>query len=103
MTRETLSALKGSIKKWERIVAGTGEDKGPDNCPLCKLFFHIGCMGCPVMDRSKQFHCNGTPYEAWSNLDYVDLYPLEGPGNVIAKDEVRFLKSLLPRRRAKKS
>jgi len=37
MDIETLKALKGSIKKWERIVEGTGVDEGADNCPLCEI------------------------------------------------------------------
>lgn len=39
MNSRTLKALKGSIRKWERICNGTGEDRGPRNCPLCELFF----------------------------------------------------------------
>lgn len=35
MNKETLIALKGSIKKWEDIVGGIGYDDGADNCPLC--------------------------------------------------------------------
>jgi hypothetical protein len=38
MDNQTLAALKGSIRKWENIAAGTGVDKGVFNCPLCKLF-----------------------------------------------------------------
>ena len=36
MTKKVLKALKGSIKKWESIVKGTGEEHGSKNCPLCK-------------------------------------------------------------------
>ena len=46
MNRKTLTALKGSIKKWEKIVAGTGSDNGYQNCPLCALF---------VLDRRDPF------------------------------------------------
>jgi hypothetical protein len=38
MDEKTLEALKGSIRKWEAIVDGTGEDDGADNCPLCHMF-----------------------------------------------------------------
>jgi hypothetical protein len=38
MDAETLEALKGSIKKHENILAGTGRDKGQKNCPLCQMF-----------------------------------------------------------------
>jgi len=48
MDAKTLKALKGSIKKWEKIIAGTGVDKGGDNCPLCKAC-GWNCRDCPVM------------------------------------------------------
>ena len=50
MDTKTLTALKGSIAKWEAIVAGTGEDRGTENCPLCAAFYHHPkhCEGCPV-------------------------------------------------------
>jgi hypothetical protein len=35
MERETEQALRGSIKTWEAIVAGTGSDHGLDDFPLC--------------------------------------------------------------------
>ena len=39
MDKATREALLGSIEKWERIVAGTGEDRGTLNCPLCTKFY----------------------------------------------------------------
>jgi hypothetical protein len=33
-----MKALDGSIEKWRKIVAGTGTDEGPDNCPLCQRY-----------------------------------------------------------------
>ena len=30
MNARTLKALRGSIKKWEKIVAGTGKDRGTE-------------------------------------------------------------------------
>jgi len=38
MDAETMAALKGSIAKWEAIVAGAGKDFGASNCPLCRKF-----------------------------------------------------------------
>jgi len=38
MDEKTLAALRGSISKWEGIVAGTMQDSGASNCPLCKKF-----------------------------------------------------------------
>ena len=34
MDKETREALLGSIEKWKRIVAGTGEDYGCDQLPF---------------------------------------------------------------------
>lgn len=88
MDKRTLKALKGSIKKWEKIVDGTGTDKGPDNCPLCKLFFDsTDCLGCPVNNATGKTGCRGTPY---------DDYSLAADKHVPALAELDFLKSLLP-------
>lgn len=91
MDEGILKALKGSIAKWEAILAGTGEDDGPDNCPLCQLFNTPQtkddfCKGCPVREATSQRFCHGTPYE-----DYLD-----GGDDEVAQAELDFLKSLLP-------
>jgi hypothetical protein len=75
MDAKTLTALKGSIEKWKGIVAGTEEDKGRLNCPLCHLFNPIQgkskhCEGCPVMEQSGERGCCGTPYEKWDDYWY---------------------------------
>ena len=104
MDEATLEALRGSIAKWEGIVAGTMVDKGMDNCPLCALFNPLiegsrnysgpeTCSGCPVMERTMLRFCAGTPYEPFDNCDVE-----EGTHEYIgaAKRELDFLKSLLP-------
>lgn len=100
MNAKTLKALKGSIAKWQAIVAGTGEDHGPDNCPLCQLFNdlpHGGCGGCPVAERTGLDGCAGTPYQAWDDLFGVKADTPEL--KKAARAELAFLKSLLPRKR----
>lgn len=92
MDKRTLEALKGSIAKWEAIVAGTGIDLGPDNCPLCQQFYHIwsvdtNCVGCPVSTVTGKSCCRGTPY---------DTYDESGESKAVALQELNFLKSLLP-------
>jgi hypothetical protein len=62
MNAQTLKALKGSIRKWRGIVAGTIKDKGSENCPLCKVFLDRGCEGCPVNQAENREGCCGTPY-----------------------------------------
>lgn len=80
MNAETLTALRGSIAKWEAIVAGTGEDKGTGK-------------GCPVSEKTGKTHCDGSPYEQWSVWDGPDDY---GEAIAIAQAEIDFLRSLLP-------
>ena len=92
MNSETLEALKGSIGKWEAIVAGTGFDNGVDNCPLCGLFNNdetndseTDCDGCPVAEKSGHKYCGGTPYTQFLRW-----------GIKAAQEELDFLRSLLP-------
>jgi hypothetical protein len=91
MDERTLTALKGSIAKWEAIVDGTGEDKGPENCPLCGLFNNQVnpwnfCVGCPVRAATGVKLCENTPYVAYD----------DDPTTANAQAELNFLKSLLP-------
>ena len=70
VSKETMKALNGSIKKWRDIVSGKGTDEGGDNCPLCQMFPF--CEGCPVMDKTGEEGCEKTPYCAW--IDAADFY-----------------------------
>lgn len=109
MDAGTLEALRGSIAKWEGIVAGTEIDKGPDNCPLCLKFNGMvnpaaqsGCRGCPVRERTGEWGCQGSPYEDYENLAAeIDKFgdPVEPDPEklaALAREELDFLKSLLP-------
>ena len=96
---DTLEALKGSIAKWEAIVAGTGEDHGIDNCHLCKKFYYYDCEDCPVAIASGASRCCGTPYEDWDEIVDSRYFPrkVRGPSSkAVAQAELDFLKSLLP-------
>lgn len=103
MNTQTLTALKGSIKKWQNIVRSTKEvDKGTGNCPLC---LSLRCIKCPVMDVTKQSGCQETPYIVWvTHLRDVHNHLFLPRQRVpyckeclkIAKSEVSFLQSLLP-------
>jgi hypothetical protein len=101
MNAKTLRALKGSIKKWEKIAAGKGVDEGPDNCPLCKLFWseNFDCKGCPVSARAGMGGCRGTPYDEWAlAVEFKDDLKADTPRlKAIARKELRFLRSLLPK------
>jgi hypothetical protein len=95
MDTRTLEALKGSIAKWEAIVAGTGKDEGTENCPLCQAFNGNGedetrhmCEGCPVREKTRHIGCVGTPYdEYWEDRK-------DAPK--VARRELDFLRSLMP-------
>jgi len=104
MDAKTLEALKASIAKWERNAeAKTPGDVliGADECPLCRIFHpSFGgdfCEGCPI-NSAGHYGCVGTPFEdadgAFENWNFGD-----GKGRKFrkaARDEVAFLKSLLP-------
>ena len=97
MNAKTLKALRGSIRKWEHIKAGTEVDLGASNCPLCRLFHkhfnetRICCHGCPVMKRTGLPQCRSTPY-----VNYINTCnPAEEKR--YASKELVFLKSLLPK------
>jgi len=104
MKKETLEALEKSIEKWEKIVSGEGEDRGSNNCALCKLFIKKKCIGCPVYTKTKTPDCGGTPYEYWLHhqannhlYDFLEFYIVKCPEcKVLAQKELEFLKSLLP-------
>lgn len=100
MPPETLEALRGSIKKWTKIVDGTGHDAGIGNCPLCQLFHskcrqdrQPGCSGCPVQQSTGRSTCLGSPYEAYEAA--MDIEDAEGMRDN-AIEELAFLKTLLP-------
>lgn len=98
MDDKTLAALRGSIVKWEAIVAGTGEDHGADNCPLCRMFLYSDdglCSGCPVADRTGEIGCAGSPYEAWDETNIRGTVKTEAD-RALAQAELDFLRSLLP-------
>lgn len=113
MDDKTLEALKGSIAKWEAIVAETNVDEGTSNCPLCQIFMkdERDCKGCPVVEKVKLTGCSGTPYVQWSH-GQVNFYQKKygtldtGFGHpykivdeftrVAAQEELDFLRSLLP-------
>jgi hypothetical protein len=105
MNARTLKALRGSIKKWEAIVAGTGEDKGADSCPLCNEFIATQqgfCAGCPVRSATGKPGCLDTPYMSWYEA-HGEKNRLIGSKRIHDDDtaiaavlELEFLRSLLP-------
>ena len=107
MDDRTLTALKGSIRKWRAIERGDGEDLGVTNCDLCRLFHRDSCRGCPVIEATGYLVCHGTPYIAFnealrdaagSSASCIDEAPLDEAPRLkrLARDEREFLESLLP-------
>ena len=111
MNAKTLKALKGSIKKWEKILDGKAIDEGRGNCPLCQLFWNEirpcntpdNKERCPVKIRSGRVGCNRTPYSTWTQhqLNVHGVYWTDkrikcDKCKPIVKKELDFLKSLLP-------
>jgi hypothetical protein len=108
MHAKTLEALRGSIRKWEQIAAGTEGDRGPANCPLCEMFYSGHCTGCPVAHKTGEIECDGSPYQKWTALP-TSLFRVEKidgryswwvdseESRAAAQAELDFLKSLLPK------
>jgi hypothetical protein len=101
MNEETKAALLGSIKKWEDIAAGTGEDQGPKNCSLCLINSpNTFCKKCPVRIKVGRAFCLSTPYDLW--ITHINEKHQRHTGKAqcrtcryLAKKEVLFLQSLL--------
>ncbi len=101
MDSKTFQALKASIEKWERNARVERREDvliDADDCPLCQLFFSVGCVGCPVAEAVYDTHCNNTPFQAavkvWFTWDYGTATAADF--RAAAQAEVEFLKSLLP-------
>jgi len=109
LTKKSLEALKGSIKKWTGIIKRTEIDRGPSNCPLCQLFWNNDgncCRGCPVYAKTHTLYCNGTPHETWAD-HHESVHEDYGEASIVecdtcvdhAEAELDFLKSLLPKKK----
>lgn len=95
MDERTLEALRGSIAKWEGIVAGTVRNEGSSNCPLCQLYINDNCKGCPVFREARIGACRDTPFEVYIVEAVVN--GRRSPSALkAAQAEVDFLRSLLP-------
>ena len=108
MKREILTALKKSIKHWERLSRMVPDEDASDSpssghCPLCQMFV-IDCAAdglgrCPVSKKTGDTSCDGTPYQeafsAWHNCLFEGA-PLSYWKRA-SKKMLRFLRSLLPK------
>lgn len=105
MNQKTLKALNGSIAHWKRLATGKrndGEDISPECCALCKAFMAPipplnRCGRCPVSISTGKTLCGGSPYV---NASFAQrIFGLDSPEfKSAAGNELRFLKSLLPKK-----
>ena len=86
VSKADYKALKGSIKKWKKIISGEGVDKGSENCPLCIENSNkpYSCGECPISEKTGQDWCEGSPYILW--LIAADAYNVSN-ARPITEDE----------------
>ena len=60
-----ITIMESSVAKWDRIIAGKGADGGVLDCPPCRLFYLLVCIGCPIAEYTGKKFCRGTPYPRW--------------------------------------
>jgi len=92
-----MKALAGSVRKWERIIAGKDRDQGVANCPLCKIFWERRlCAGCPVAEKTGKSSCDGSPYTKFVKACGYNAYPEPTAKRFkqLANAELRFLRKL---------
>ena len=106
MKPATLKALRASIAHWERFASGNSrpnESPGTLYCALCRRFngktkeTDLDCKGCPVYAKTGLTYCDATPYEQAS--EEWDENGDSGDFRNMALLELKFLRSLLPRRK----
>jgi hypothetical protein len=60
-----ISIMEASVRKWNRILAGKGSDGGVLDCPPCRIFYVLICVGCPIAQYTGKKFCKGSPYIDW--------------------------------------
>jgi len=57
--------MEASVEKWNRIIEGKGADGGVLDCPPCRLFYVLVCIGCPIAGYTGKKFCQDSPYIPW--------------------------------------
>jgi dienelactone hydrolase len=60
-----IKMMESSMEKWERIIAGKRSDSGVVDCPPCRIYYMLACIGCPIAWYTGKKFCKGTPYGPW--------------------------------------
>lgn len=99
--------IENTIKVWEdKKKASTVIDVrlGTQHCPLCFVYYHNPCDGCPIKERTGDIYCVGTPYPnvadekervIFDNGPFTKMQDIEAERLIQAIDkQIEFLKSL---------
>ena len=92
---DTTLILLSIFVKWNPIAMGCCEDKGSDNCSLCK-YYGANCSLCPIFGRTGDTHCVNTPYTKFINTSSIDPAIYD-----VIEEEIEFLISLLDKKTQK--
>ncbi len=60
-----ISIMEAAVRKWNRILDGKGSDGGVWDCPPCRIFYMLFCVGCPIAAYTGKKFCQHTPYGPW--------------------------------------
>lgn len=60
-----ITIMESSVAKWDRIINKKGSDGGILDCPPCRIYYWLVCLGCPIAQHSGKKFCKGTPYVDW--------------------------------------
>jgi len=60
-----IKIMESSVRKWQRILDGKGSDGGVLDCPPCRIYYLLICIGCPIAEYTGQKFCKGSPYGPW--------------------------------------
>ncbi len=60
-----IKIMESSVAKWNRIIEGKSTDGGVLDCPPCRIFYMLLCIGCPIAQYTGKKFCKGSPYIPW--------------------------------------
>lgn len=91
-----------SIKHWEEMRDDPSSSAPTSRtCPLCTEYIEKDCEGCPIAVKTRIPFCYDTPYDdAWEAWLTSAKYP--STWRKAATAEIRFLRSLLPKKKSKR-
>jgi len=73
--KQKLTAIKGSIEKWDKVSKRKTCGTTRANCPLCSLYFaENSCKGCPIYEKTGQEDCRGTPFKEYVEYSNLEKY-----------------------------